>query len=277
MLKLQILVKLVEWAFPDFRFQWLVDEMKRNVPLELNFKNEGLNSEKAAAAFQHFPWLKVSIIRAKRLQSLEVEARTHHSCSQVPNVYWEYSSPRVLTMEFVTGGQVNDLKYIQEHNINPYEVSHLLGHLYSQMIFVKGFIHSDPHPGNILVRQNNDKLQVILLDHGLYAVSFVFVLWLSCSYEPENFVIEIEPRFLLIFLSQNLSDKFRGEYSKLWLSIMNRDEKGMKIHSENMGVGQLWPLFACMVSGRTWQSITTGIETKKFDDLEVTTSQSAIA
>lgn len=74
-------------------------------------------------------------------------------------------------MDFVEGGQVNDLNYIKEHNINPFEVSAKLGQLYSNMIFVHGFVHSDPHPGNVLVKKNNSgECEIILLDHGLYAV-----------------------------------------------------------------------------------------------------------
>lgn len=56
--------------------------------------------------------------------------------------------------------------------INPYEISDKLGKLYSEMIFKHGFVHSDPHPGNILVRKSkNGTADIILLDHGLYAVS----------------------------------------------------------------------------------------------------------
>jgi len=51
-----------------------------------------------------------------------------------------------------------------------------LGQLYSEMIYVKGLIHCDPHPGNILIRKNpqNGRQEVILLDHGLYLVSVSF-------------------------------------------------------------------------------------------------------
>lgn len=52
------------------------------------------------------------------------------------------------------------------------QVSENLGKLYSEMIFVHGFVHCDPHPGNILVQRcpSSQKSQIVLLDHGLYQV-----------------------------------------------------------------------------------------------------------
>lgn len=48
----------------------------------------------------------------------------------------------------------------------------MLGKLYSEMIFVKGYVHCDPHPGNVLVHKSEDDVtKVVLLDHGLYVVS----------------------------------------------------------------------------------------------------------
>lgn len=78
-------------------------------------------------------------------------------------------------MEFVEGGQVNDLKYIKQEKIDPFEISAKLGQLYSKMIFIHGFVHSDPHPGNILVKKTKQgTLELILLDHGIYAVIITF-------------------------------------------------------------------------------------------------------
>ena len=53
-----------------------------------------------------------------------------------------------------------------------------LGQLYSEMIYVKGLIHCDPHPGNILIKKKDDGSgqEVILLDHGLYLVSYYYKL-----------------------------------------------------------------------------------------------------
>lgn len=50
----------------------------------------------------------------------------------------------------------------------------MLGKLYSEMIFVHGYVHCDPHPGNVLVRRNQitNEEEIVLLDHGLYSVIF---------------------------------------------------------------------------------------------------------
>lgn len=43
---MEILVNLMSWMFPDFKMQWLVEETKKNMPLELDFMNEGRNADK---------------------------------------------------------------------------------------------------------------------------------------------------------------------------------------------------------------------------------------
>jgi len=78
-------------------------------------------------------------------------------------------------MEFLEGGKVNDLEYIEKNRIPKTEVTSRLGEMYAHMIFKHGFVHSDPHPGNILLQVNDGKLNIALLDHGLYAVSKLFI------------------------------------------------------------------------------------------------------
>ena len=83
-------------------------------------------------------------------------------------------------MEFVQGGYVNDLEYMRCNGISTKEVAEKLGTMYSNMIFTHGVVHCDPHPGNIIVRKNDKgKLELCLLDHGLYTVSAT--LWTSVS------------------------------------------------------------------------------------------------
>ena len=143
-----ILVRAVKVAFPQFEFMWLAEEMKKNLPLELSFLQEGKNAEKVSNMFSHFSWLKV------------------------PKIHWTLSRDRILVMEFCSGGFINDIEYLKKHNIDLESVSKKVGEMYADMIFKHGYVHCDPHPGNVLVHKNKAGVdEVILLDHGLYTVS----------------------------------------------------------------------------------------------------------
>uniref|UniRef100_A0A6I8MXI8 AarF domain-containing protein kinase 1 n=2 Tax=Ornithorhynchus anatinus TaxID=9258 RepID=A0A6I8MXI8_ORNAN len=203
-LLMEVLLLAVKQLFPDFEFMWLVDEAKKNLPLELDFLKEGKNAEKVAQMLKRFDFLKV------------------------PRIYWELSTRRVLLMEFVEGGQVNDRAYMHRNRIDVNEVSRNLGKMYSEMIFVNGFVHCDPHPGNVLVRKHpgSGKAEIILLDHGLYQV---------------------------------LSEEFRLDYCRLWQSLIKADMKGLQKYSRRLGAGDLYPLFACVLTARSWNSVNKGI------------------
>jgi len=56
---MKLLVALVSRIFPDFQFGWLAEEMRRNLPLELDFVHEARNCEKVAENFAHLHFLKV--------------------------------------------------------------------------------------------------------------------------------------------------------------------------------------------------------------------------
>lgn len=51
--------------FEEFRFQWLVDETKLNLPKELDFIHEGKNAEKVKEIYSEFKWLKVRLNKMK--------------------------------------------------------------------------------------------------------------------------------------------------------------------------------------------------------------------
>lgn len=93
-----------------------------------------------------------------------------------------FSKP-VPTAGLHTPGDFTALFLLKQSLFNSLQVSENLGKLYSEMIFVHGFVHCDPHPGNVLVQKcpYSQKSQIVLLDHGLYQV------WdLQASYSKEN-------------------------------------------------------------------------------------------
>ncbi|KAG5265352.1 hypothetical protein AALO_G00241360 [Alosa alosa] len=217
---MEFLVHVVHWLFPDFAFMWLVEEAKKNMPLELDFLNEGRNAEKVANMLKHFDFLKV------------------------PKIHWDLSTKRILTMDFAEGGQVNDRDYMRRNGIDVNEISQNLGKMYSEMIFVNGFVHCDPHPGNVLVRRSpsGSKTEIVLLDHGLYQV---------------------------------LKEDFRLDYCRLWQALMKADIKGIERYSRRLGAGDLFPLFACVLTARSWKSVNEGISqtpVTNSEDVEIRTN-----
>ena len=208
---MEFLVHLVKRLFPEFRFVWLVKEMKINLPNELDFLNEGRNAVRIARMLSKFEFLKV------------------------PTINWELSTERVLTMEYCEGGQINDKEYFDKNSIPVNEVSENLGKLYSEMIFVQGYVHCDPHPGNVLVKKTDKGTQIVMLDHGLY---------------------------------QTLSDEFRMNYCKLWMGLIKNNMDDIKYYSQQMNAGDLYPLFACMLTARSWQAVSSGLDKKKYTNQE---------
>ncbi|RQX73353.1 ABC1 family protein [Toxoplasma gondii CAST] len=84
-----------------------------------------------------------------RVQDYEIQLR-------VPAVYRHLSTSRVLVMERAPGVAVDDLEGLRKQRIHPLAVSHALNHLFEVLIFREGFVHADPHPGNILVHLESD-------------------------------------------------------------------------------------------------------------------------
>ena len=135
-LALRILARLE----PSFDFTALAKELLKYVPMELDFINEARNCEQVRSNF------------------------TGHDDVIVPAVYWEATTRRVLTMEFVDGIQVSDVAALERAGIDKRAVAQKLTEIYCEQILRHGFFQADPHPGNILVRPGP---RLVLLDFGL--------------------------------------------------------------------------------------------------------------
>ncbi|ROQ37038.1 putative unusual protein kinase regulating ubiquinone biosynthesis (AarF/ABC1/UbiB family) [Frondihabitans sp. PhB188] len=70
---------------------------------------------------------------------------------EAPVVVWERSSLRALTLSDVTAIKITDVEGLERAGIDPAVVANELARVTFQQIFVSGFFHADPHPGNIFV------------------------------------------------------------------------------------------------------------------------------
>ncbi len=68
-----------------------------------------------------------------------------------PEFVWERTTRRVLTMQDVTAIKINDVEALRAAGIDPSEVAAEFASVMFDQLFMHGFFHGDPHPGNIFV------------------------------------------------------------------------------------------------------------------------------
>ena len=82
----------------------------------------------------------------------------------VPKIYWNASTSKVLTMEFIHGTKVTEIEFLKQQSVSPEKVNRLLIKTYLKQLLEDGFFHADPHPGNLLVMPNG---KLAFFDFGM--------------------------------------------------------------------------------------------------------------
>ncbi len=85
----------------------------------------------------------------------------------IPEVYWDYTTRRVLTMEYIEGIKLDDVRSLSDKGVDTVKVANVLSNAFLKQILHDGFFHGDPHPGNIMVLDNN---RIALLDFGIIGI-----------------------------------------------------------------------------------------------------------
>jgi predicted unusual protein kinase regulating ubiquinone biosynthesis (AarF/ABC1/UbiB family) len=143
---IRFLIRILAIFERNLDFTPIIEEISQNAPMELDFINEGHNAEMIAANFGE----RDNII--------------------VPKIYWEYSTRRVLVMEFLDGIKITDLAGLDREGIDHQAVAQLVTDAYCEQLYLHGLFHADPHPGNLFVRppaQRGGEPKLIMLDFGL--------------------------------------------------------------------------------------------------------------
>jgi predicted unusual protein kinase regulating ubiquinone biosynthesis (AarF/ABC1/UbiB family) len=84
---------------------------------------------------------------------------------RAPHVHAEFTRRRVLVMEWVAGDKVDRLHHrFEAGNLDFLRLMQTLTEIYLRMLLVEGFVHADPHPGNILVQADGT---IVILDWGM--------------------------------------------------------------------------------------------------------------
>lgn len=86
----------------------------------------------------------------------------------IPAVYEQFTTQRVLTLEDVYFIKINDLATIEAAGVDRSEVADRLFQTYLRQIFVEGFFHADPHPGNLFVQPlEGGDWRLVFVDFGM--------------------------------------------------------------------------------------------------------------
>lgn len=140
---IRIVIWLVEKFTPyakQIDFKLLYAEMTETIGAELNFLKELQNGR----AF------------ADRFDSMEGV--------RIPLYFDEYTTRRVLVMEWIEGARITDLAFIEKNELDRHEISERLFILFLEQVLYGGQFHADPHGGNILLEPDGG---IVLIDFGM--------------------------------------------------------------------------------------------------------------
>ncbi|KAI6688614.1 hypothetical protein NL676_025442 [Syzygium grande] len=118
----------------------LVDEFAQRVYQELNYAQEGQNAR-----------------RFRRLYADKEDIL-------VPDIFWDYTSGKVLTMEWITGFKLNELDALERHGLKVLDLVSTGIQCSLRQLLESGYFHADPHPGNLLATPEG---RLAFIDFGM--------------------------------------------------------------------------------------------------------------
>ncbi|MCA8913885.1 MAG: AarF/ABC1/UbiB kinase family protein [Planctomycetes bacterium] len=123
-----------------YRFKSIVDEFRRTLMRELDYRTEADNLTTLARNLADFPELLV------------------------PQPVADFTTARVLTMDFVNGRKITELTDEDRAGIDGKHLAEQLQNAYMKQFCIDGFFHADPHPGNVMLTGDG---RIALLDLGM--------------------------------------------------------------------------------------------------------------
>ncbi len=118
----------------------IMEEFDRSIHKEIDYNNEFMNMQRIELNFEDNPHI------------------------HIPATFGKYCTSKVLTMEFIEGTKLNDVYASTGDEFDKKLLAKYVLDSYLQQLFIDGFFHGDPHPGNVLILEDN---VVCYLDEGM--------------------------------------------------------------------------------------------------------------
>jgi predicted unusual protein kinase regulating ubiquinone biosynthesis (AarF/ABC1/UbiB family) len=144
-LDVYILRNLAAWAKQNFKFirsdlVAILDEFATRLFEEMDYIQEGKHAERFERLYGSIPEI------------------------YVPKIYWQYTSRRVLTMEWINGVKLTNVPEVRRRGIDATHMINVGVQCSLRQLLEHGFFHADPHPGNLLA---TDDGKLAYLDFGM--------------------------------------------------------------------------------------------------------------
>ena len=124
-----------------YRPKLIVEELKKAIRREIDFINEAHNFEKFRINFKEVEYI------------------------QSPKIYWEMTTAKILTMEFIEGVKINEITQDKYKNVfDARKVAKRGAEVILKQVLEDGFFHADPHPANLFVLP---PATIVMLDVGM--------------------------------------------------------------------------------------------------------------
>lgn len=134
----QLMETKFDWA-KNYKFTEIINELSKALKKELDYTIEAWNCEKIARQLKN------------------------HEELYVPAIFWDYTTKRVLTMEFVHGTGIREYARTAT-TVEKKRIARLLVDGMFHQVFIHGFFHGDPHPGNLIILPDK---KLAFIDFGM--------------------------------------------------------------------------------------------------------------
>jgi predicted unusual protein kinase regulating ubiquinone biosynthesis (AarF/ABC1/UbiB family) len=123
-----------------------------------------INFEAIYHEFSQTVWEELDYIHEGQNAELMARNRAGDKDLIIPQIFWDCTTRRVLTMEYMEGFKITDYSALEQAEIDRRAFARLLLKTYIEQILLDGFFHADPHPGNLFVTPQG---KLVLIDFGM--------------------------------------------------------------------------------------------------------------
>ncbi|WP_406655544.1 AarF/ABC1/UbiB kinase family protein [Methanolobus sp. ZRKC2] len=118
----------------------IVEEFEHSIHNEMDYTQEGRNAERFAHNFKDDPHI------------------------YIPEVYWDYTSMKVLTLEYIDGTKSTLFDDFAESGLDRKQIANIVIEAFMKQVYEDGFFHADLHSGNVFIMSDG---RIALLDFGM--------------------------------------------------------------------------------------------------------------